>query len=282
MNIHIILPIVIVISVIYYYHIHQEEPVREGLSNDLKKLTNSVKKVSKSVKKVTDSVKKIQNIFKCPINLFSNLHICSRYYATDFIFFCLWAFIYFNMYILIYAPIKLISLFLCLVSKKSLCFKINPSDICISKRSFFSAIEQPYYTITKKNFLNRTSKDIKRCYCVPYPPLIPSFIKNAIRPLTGFKSIEKKFSMMSTALGGLYIGVPIVVMGFIYFISPFYKSKDSIQTAGELPNDLQSGGMSPIRSFLNDTPYTDTSYTTDTPYTSYMNDLTYSPDLYTK
>jgi hypothetical protein len=235
MNIHIILPIVIVIAIIYYYHIHQEEPLREGLSNEIKKVTNAVKKVSNDVKKVTSSIKTIENMFKCPINLFSNLHICARFYAFDFIFFCIWAFVYLNMYILLYLPIKLVSLFMCLVSSKSLCFTINPSDICISKRSFFSAIEQPFYTITGKNFLNRTSKDIDRCYCIPYPPLIPSFIKDAIRPLTGFQSIEKKFSIMSTALGGLYIGVPIIVMGFIYFVSNFSNNGDD-QTGG-LPID---------------------------------------------
>ena len=243
MNIHIILPIVIVIAIIYYYHIHQEEePLREGLSNEIKKLTNTVKKVSKDVKKVTNSVKQIQKIFKCPINLFSNLHICARFYALDFIFFCIWAFVYFNMYILLYIPIKLVSLLLCLVSKKSLCFKINPSDICISKRSFFSAIEQIAHPIVGKNILNRTSKDIDRCYCIPYPPLIPSFIKNAIRPLTGFQSIEKRFSMMNTVLGGLYIGVPIVVMGFIYFVSKFYNNTaNAVKTNIDQVGDLVGG-----------------------------------------
>ena len=227
MNIHIILPIVIVIAIIIYYdHIHQEEPLQEGLSNDLKKITNSVKKVSKTVKKVANSVKKLENIFKCPINLFSNLHICSLYYAQDIIFFFLWLFVYLNMYFFLYWPIKLLSLLLCAISKKSLCFSIKPSDICISKRAFFSAIEQPYYTITGKHLLNRTSKDIKRCYCVPYPPFTTPFVKNAIRPLTGFRSIESKFSAFTTAMGAVYVGIPIILMGFIYFVSPFYRNKE--------------------------------------------------------
>ncbi len=227
MNIHIILPIVIVIAIIIYYdHIHQEDPLQEGLSNDLKKITNSVKKVSKTVKKVANSVKKLENIFKCPINLFSNLHICSLYYAQDIIFFFLWLFVYLNMYFFLYWPIKLLSLLLCAISKKSLCFSIKPSDICISKRAFFSAIEQPYYTITGKHLLNRTSKDIKRCYCVPYPPFTTPFVKNAIRPLTGFRSVESKFSAFTTAMGAVYVGIPIILMGFIYFISPFYRNKE--------------------------------------------------------
>lgn len=200
------------------------------ITDSIKKLSNTVKKVSDAVKKVTDSVAKIQKMFECPINLFSNLHICAPYYSMDFLFFILWVFLYFNMFIAIYIPIKLLSLLLCLTTSKTLCFTINPSDICISKRSFFSAIEQAFYTITRKHLLNRTSKDINKCYCIPYPPLIPNFVKDAIRPLTGFKSIESKVSDISGALNkfmsSLYIGIPIIIFGFIYLAGSYYNKND--------------------------------------------------------
>ncbi len=169
------------------------------------------------------------------------------------------------MYFFLYWPIKLLSLLLCAISKKSLCFSIKPSDICISKRAFFSAIEQPYYTITGKHLLNRTSKDIKRCYCVPYPPFTTPFVKNAIRPLTGFRSVESKFSAFTTAMGAVYVGIPIILMGFIYFVSPFYRNKEdesnpiiksgpSLDNIDNIPSSLLDNKTGPFSKILGDDP----------------------------
>jgi len=152
-----------------------------------------------------DKVTKILNILNCPVRIFSNIPKCAAYYSRDKLFELIWFIIWIINFIIIFIPIFILDKIVCLIFK--VCYNVSPSDVCISKKTFFRIFENIYYLFSGGNrYLHRNTSDLKKCYCSP--PLIFLF-----DPLRKFRSyFEQMFPKSSPSFMALLIPIFILIV----------------------------------------------------------------------
>ena len=189
------------------YEKYKKQEGLKKLTRKVSKTVNNVSKQGKEIAKTAVSVKTILNILKCPINIFSNIQKCAKYYYTDKLFELIWLVIWIVNFVLIYIPVFVLDKVVCFTFRK--CWNISPTDVCLSKKSFFKFIENIYYFVSGGGrYLHRNSSDINKCYCTP--PVV--FLFDPLRKFTSYFEIVDKSAPNYAALI-----IPLSIIGILVY-----------------------------------------------------------------
>jgi hypothetical protein len=219
----LLLGIIIFVAIIFIFEYEDSlnPPLVEGLK--LKDLTRNVSKMSNKVndgfKKVGKEFKKIGDVLKCPISIFSNIPLCGLYYLEDLVVLLIWFLLWLLCYFFIYLPIVVIMKMYNAAGGKYFCKSIRHQDVCPTKQ-FIGEIMELCFQFFGFKILLRSSKDVKKCYCIP--PL-----KMAFQPLTNMKYSNKLKKMANSNDEKSHserIFISMLVIGVVFAINLYgYK-----------------------------------------------------------
>lgn len=168
---------------------------------------------------VIKQLNQITGLLKCPVSIFSNIPRCGLYYIEDLIVLLIWFIIWLLCYFFIFLPVLGIMKLYNAAGGKYFCKSIRYQDVCPSKPFITEMIELCFKFFGFKILL-RTSKDIKKCYCV-------SPLKMAFQPLTKMKYYDKVNKMANgndQKSHSERIFVAVLIIGLVFAINMYgYK-----------------------------------------------------------
>lgn len=183
---------------------------QEGLKKLTRKVSKGFKQIGKTAKQVGKTIVSVKTIFKllkCPINIFSNLQKCAKYYYQDKLFELIWLIVWVINFVIIYIPVFILDKMVCFTFNK--CFNISPTDVCLSKKTFVKFIENLYFlTSGGGRFLHRNPSDVRKCYCTP--PVV--YLFDPLRKFTSYFDTVVKDTPNYTALI-----IPIGIFGILAY-----------------------------------------------------------------